>query len=146
MVLVIVSIVAVVGASLFASKSDYAVYVAKQQLIASALLAQQSALANQDPATPLSLTISQSPTLWTLSVVRGGGTPVVLHSQQIEREGATLTIDSTPLTTSYTLTYDREANLVPRANHRMILNGSQSATLCFSSSGYAYETTTGACP
>ncbi|MCP5162533.1 MAG: prepilin-type N-terminal cleavage/methylation domain-containing protein [Hahellaceae bacterium] len=146
MVLVVISILAVVGMSLFANKSDYAVYVGKQQILSSALLAQQVALATQNPLTPISFSISQSTDDWTLTVIKGGTTPIEVSSQQVERSGATLSVDGALLSGTKSFVYDRHASLVPRASHVLLLSGSSTATLCLSSSGYAYESTNGACP
>jgi len=152
MVIVILGVVSVSAMSLFASKSTYTTFLAKDQFISSALLAQQTALAAQDaPTNPLQLCISQTASDWIMSVWRTTcNTGTLIQSQTVERGGATLvilTINADASTSTVTVSnggsdsfsFNNLASLSVTKNYKLTFSGDSTSIVCLSSTGYAYE-------
>ena len=141
MVLVIIGILSAAGIGLFATRSDFAPFLAKDVLISSSLLAQQRALANQQ-ATSVTLTVSQDADNWTVQVAQGGTS---FDAHAVERAGTALSVDGSTLSngSSVTLTYDRRGSTGSTgstgSNRCFEFEGAASFDVCVSSEGFAYE-------
>ena len=135
MVLVILGVLSAGAMSLFASRSAYSSYLAKDQFISAALLAEQAALASGQTVT---FTISQTSDDWQFTVRTPADT---LLSSTAERAGGTLTI--TPAAMSFS--YDRAGNIQSGNSYSVVFASDNSYTVCLSVTGYAYDSS-GACP
>ena len=135
MVLVILGILSAGAMSLFASRSGYSAFLAKDQFISAALLAEQAALASDQTVT---FTITQTSDTWLFTVTTPTNT---LLSRTAERAGGTLTI--TPSASSFT--YDNAGNIMGDVSYRAVFASDNSYTVCLSVTGYAYDSS-GACP
>jgi prepilin-type N-terminal cleavage/methylation domain-containing protein len=145
MVIVLLGILSYGATGLFASKSTYTEFIAKEQLIAQALLAQQIAFGMSATNNPVSLRISRSAGGETsFSLTKTGQTPLTeildssLNSPLVD--GATLANGS-----SVTFTWNSQASLADNTNHSVAFVGAKTYRVCFSASGYVYESTV-ACP
>lgn len=137
MVMVLVGILSVSASSLFATKSGYVTFIAKDQLISMSLLAQQAALAQQN--TTIVLCIIESTTEWTFEV-RSTSCSGSLYVQSVaDRGNATLTQNGSAFSSPQTITYDKSANLAAGANITFIFDGDYDKTVCLASTGYAYD-------
>lgn len=145
MVVVLLGLLSYGGVSLFASRSEYSVFVAKDLLISQALLAQQVALGNSTTANPASLTISNTSGTWVFGIQKAGGTNPTPVS--VESDGNTLQIDGVTLASggSRTFTWTSAAVLSDGNDHVVRFVGDRAFTICLSSQGYAYEGN-GSCP
>ena len=145
MVIVILGIVSVSAMSLFANKSTYTTFLAKDQFISSALLAQQTALAAQDAATnPIQLCLSQTASEWTISVWRTAcNTGTLIQTQTAERSAANLAItnvtDTVAVNVPASFEFDNHASLNPTKNYLLTFSGDSSYSVCLASTGYVYE-------
>jgi len=137
MVLVILGVLSAGAMSLFASRDAYSSFLAKDQFISAAILAEQAALTSGEDVT---FTITQSANAWEFTVSRADLTDPLL-SRKAERAGGTLTI--TPATLSFS--YDRNGNIGGGNSYRVVFSSANSYTVCLSSTGYAYDSS-GACP
>jgi len=135
MVLVILGILSAGAMSLFVSRSGYSAFLAKDQFISAALLAEQTALAGGQSVT---FTITETAAEWTFTVATATDT---LLSRKAERAGGTLTI--TPAASSFT--YDNAGNIISGVSYRAVFASDNSYTVCLSATGYAYDSS-GACP
>ena len=137
MVLVILGILSVGAMSLFASRDAYSSFLAKDQFISAAILAEQAALASGQTVT---FTITETPAEWTFTVATASDT---LLSRTAERAGGTLTI--TPSTSSFT--YGSNGNITSSggSSYRVVFSSANTYTVCLSVTGYAYDSA-GACP
>jgi prepilin-type N-terminal cleavage/methylation domain-containing protein len=145
MVIVLIGILSYGATSLFASKSTYVEFLAKEQLIAQALLAQQIALGMSATADPVSLVISRSAAGQTsFSLIKAGQTPML---EQLDDTLGSPLIDGAALAngSSVTFTWNSDAALSDNANHEVRFVGDQTYRVCFSASGYVYESQA-ACP
>jgi len=146
MVIILIGILSFGAASLFSSRDAYAGFIAKDQLISSALLAQQVALGMSADPTPVSLTVSvNSDGDWVFSLTKVGAAAIVLDQ---DASGGSLSVNGTVLGSgaSRTFTWNSEAALVSGSNHEIRFDaGGVTSRVCLSASGYAYEST-GACP
>lgn len=145
MVIVLIGILSYGASSLFASKSTYTEFLAKEQLISQALLAQQVALGMSATNNPVSLIISRTGSGQTsFRLVKAGQTPMV---EQLDNNLASPLIDGAALAngSSYTFTWNSDAALSDNANHEVRFVGDRTYRVCFSASGYVYESQA-ACP
>lgn len=137
MTMVIIGILSAAAIGLFASRSDYAPFLAKDVLISSSLLAQQRALANQQN-NPVTLTIRQTVSDWQFSVAQGS---VALDdgSKRLDRSGTTLRVNGAVLADggSVVLSYDRLGST--GSNQCFEFQGPSQFDVCVSSAGYAYD-------
>ncbi|UZE95779.1 type II secretion system protein [Alkalimarinus alittae] len=145
MTLVIIGILSASAMSLFSSRSSYSAFLAKDQFIASAITAQQTALALESSNSPSALTVSTSGGNWVFTVTKEG---VVDPLTQItaDASGGTLTIDGSTLTGSRTFSYNRSGSLTTNTSHVLTFTSDNSHTVCLAASGYAYSPASGTCP
>ena len=139
MVVVLIGILSYGATSLFASKSTYAEYLAKEQLISQGLLAQQVALGMSATKAPVSLVISRSGAGQTaFSLVKAGQAPLV---ELLDESLASPLIDGATLAngSNYTFIWNSNAALSDNANHEVRFVGDRTYRVCFSASGYVYE-------
>lgn len=151
MVIVLLGILSVSATGLFSSKSTYAEFIAKEQLIAQGLLAQQIAFGMSgklfDPA---------NPNLVSLSINRSAGGETSFSVTKGTETSLTETLDASlnsPLVNgaaianggSVIFSWNSQARLSDNSNHSVSFVGDNTYRVCFSSSGYVYEST-GPCP
>jgi prepilin-type N-terminal cleavage/methylation domain-containing protein len=145
MVIVLIGILSYGATSLFASKSTYVEYLAKEQLISQGLLAQQVALGMSATNNPVSLVISRSGSGQTTFSLIKAGQPALVES--LDSDLASPLIDGVSLVngSSHTFTWNSDAALSDNANHEVRFVGDRTYRVCFSASGYVYESQA-ACP
>jgi prepilin-type N-terminal cleavage/methylation domain-containing protein len=145
MVIVLIGILSYGATSLFASKSTYAEFLAKEQLIAQGLLAQQVALGMSATVNPVSLIISRDAAGQTSFSLNKAGQTALL--ERLDPALASPLIDGAALVngSSVTFTWNSDAALADNANHEVRFVGDQTYRVCFSASGYVYESQA-ACP
>ncbi len=97
-VLLILGILSAVGIGLFASSGNYSTLLARDQFIASALLAQKRALANTDESNPVSLTLEQDAAEWRFLISQGTFSFIARNA---DRKNTQLTIDGSAATTKF---------------------------------------------
>ena len=147
MVIVLISILSYGAASLFFSRDAYSGFIAKNQLLSQAHLAQQVALGMSayqqanvaDPLNPVTLTVGTVANDWVFTLSKALVTnpdPIMVDSS-----GGILIIDGVTITSgsSQTFTWDTLANLSPVSNHEIRFVGDTTARVCLSASGFAYE-------
>jgi len=139
MVIVLLGILSYGATSLFASKSSYAEFLAKEQLISQGLLAQQMALGMSATVNPVSLVISRNADGETSFSIIKGGQVVLLESPDPALsapliDGFALADDS-----SFTFIWNSEGELADNSNYEVRFVGDQTHRVCFSASGYVYE-------
>lgn len=157
MVIILLGLLSFGASSLFSSKDAYVDYLAKERLLTMGLLAQQLALgvsaqevqipgATAPPAgDPAEIQISRS--------AGGEITFTLLKHQQtvqtydLESPLPSIAFDGVALSagTSATIAWDQNANMDDESNHSLVMTGASTFRICFSSSGYVYEST-GVCP
>jgi len=137
MVLVILGILSAGAMSLFASRDAYSSFLAKDQFISAAILAEQAALASGQTVT---FTITETSDSWEFTVATDTDT---LLSRKAERAGGTLTV--TPSASFFT--YDSNGNITSSggSSYRVVFSSANSYTVCLSVTGYAYDSS-GVCP
>mgnify|MGYP007124596684 CR=1 FL=1 len=146
MVIVLIGILSYGAASLFSSRDGFAGFIAKDQLISSGLLAQQVAMGMSATFEPVSLTVERraSDDFWVFTLTKTGLTPIVSSqdssSNSIAVDGTTLAAGA-----SHTFTWDSKANLSDGTNHNVSFVGDNTFRVCFSASGYVYQSSV-ACP
>lgn len=145
MVVVLLGLLSYGGVSLFASRSGYSLFIAKDLLISQTLLAQQIALANSSTVNPASLTISNISDAWRFSVQKNGGTNPSPAS--VDSDGNIIQIDGVTLGAgaSQTFTWTSSAILSDGNDHVIGFGVGSDFSVCLSSQGYAYEGN-GGCP
>lgn len=139
MVIVLIGILSYGANSLFSSKSTYTEFIAKEQLISQGLLAQQVALGMTAMPDPVSLVINRSGTGQTsISLIKAGQPPLL---EQLDSALTSPLIDGTALLngSSFTFTWNSDAALSDNANHEVRFVGDRTYRVCFSASGYVYE-------
>lgn len=141
MVLVLLAVLSISAIGLFASRSSYATFVAKDVLISQALLAQQIALANPQLSSPSTLTISASSDTWVFSVQKSGVAQNEIAT--VEASGNSIQVDGATLSGSTSFTWNNQAGLSASRSIRFL--GENSYWVCLSSEGIAYESN-GGCP
>ncbi len=145
MVIVMIGILSYGATSLFSSKSTYAEYLAKEQLLAQGHLAQQVALGMSATNNPVSLQISRDGSGLTRFRLVKVGQPAL--DEQLDPSLSSPLIDGSALAngSSYTFTWNSDAALSDNANHEVRFVGDKTYRVCFSASGYVYESQA-ACP
>ncbi len=147
-VLVLVGILSAGAMSLFSSNRGFSAFVAKDQFIASALEAQQIALAMESSNTPSSLSISlvtaSGNTNWVFTVNKNGIVSPV-STMVTNTSGGSLSIDGVALSGTQTFNYDQTGSLTTGTNHRLVFTADNSYIVCLAASGYAYDSA-GGCP
>lgn len=145
MVIVLIGILSYGASSLFASKSSYAEFIAKEQLISQGLLAQQVALGMSATPDPVSLVISRNGAGETFFSLNKVGQPALLES--LDSSLASPLIDGSALANgaSYTFTWSSKGELADNTNHEVRFVGDNTYRVCFSASGYVYNSQA-ACP
>jgi prepilin-type N-terminal cleavage/methylation domain-containing protein len=139
MVIVLLGILSLGASSLFTSKSSYAEFIAKEQLIAQGLLAQQIAFGMSAASNPVSLSINRAAggeTSFTLTKV--GQTPL---TEVLDSSLNSPLVDGAALANggSATFTWNSKAELSDNSNHSVTFVGDTNYRVCFSASGYVYE-------
>lgn len=137
-VLVILGILSALGIGLYANSGNYATLLARDQFIASALLAQKRALANTDESNPVSLTLEQDATEWRFLISQG---TFSFTARNADRKNTQLTIDGSAATNSQSFTFDRRGRVGNNLQLSFSANGS-SHLACLASTGFSY---TGSC-
>lgn len=145
MVIVLIGILSVGARSLFFSRDSYAGFLARDQLVSAALLAQQQALGMSAVTDPVTLVVANTGTDWTFTVTKSGGVRSYLFTQ--ESGASTLTVDGTALASgaSQTFTWDGQGNMSNNTGHVFLFAGEYSWRACLSASGYAWASD-GVCP
>jgi len=149
MVIVLIGILSYGAASLYSSRDGFAGFIAKDQLISSGLLAQQVAMGMSATTTtnPVSLKVERSSDdIWVFTLTKvGAGLLPVISSQ--DSSGSSISVDGTTLSpgASHTFTWNSDASLSDGANHHVHFVGSNTYRVCFSASGYVYQSQA-ACP
>jgi len=146
MVIVLIGILSYGAASLYSSRDGFAGFIAKDQLIASGLLAQQVAMGMSATANPVSLKVERrsSDDFWVFTLTKVGH-PSVIFSQ--DASGNSISVDDVILTAgaSHTFTWNSNASLSDSTNHHVHFVGTNTFRVCFSASGYVYQSQA-ACP
>ncbi|NRB38482.1 MAG: type II secretion system protein [Pseudomonadales bacterium] len=153
MVITLLAILSVSVGGKFASNNAFSVLSAKNQLLASFLLAQQQALGNADDSLPISLRLLQTADEWQIDICKGVRTSdlcqnpaQIIYANAMQRDAASLTLNGVVFPSSQTFDLDSNANLNPRTiNYRFDFIATNTQTLCLSTSGYAFAQT-GLCP
>ncbi len=145
MVIVLIGALSVGAGSLFFSKGDYTAFVARGQLLSSALLAQQVALGMSANSNPVSLTVAiTAGGDWQFTVNKTGQPAQVLTQ---DAAGGSMRVDGVIFSPgdSQVFTWDSEANLTSGTNHSIRFTAETSSWVCLSAAGYAYAGN-GSCP
>lgn len=145
MVIVLIGAISVGAASLFFSKGEYTAFIARGQLLSSALLAQQVALGTSATSNPVSLTVAvNGDGDWEFTLTKTGQPA---RTQTQESSGGIVRVDGATLNPgdSRVFTWDSKANLASGINRNVRFVAETSSWVCFSSSGYAYIGN-GGCP
>ncbi len=144
MVLVLMAIMGLGIRSLFFSREGYSGFLAKDQFLVAALLAQEHALGVSALNNAVSLTVGVAGDEWYFRVSKSGSN--VFEARQ-EHSGGALAVDGTTLSagSSHTFTLDSRGNLTSGANHQIRFNSGHNYYICLSAAGYAWENS-GACP
>lgn len=139
MVIVLLGILSYGATSLFASKSTYAEFLAKEQLLSQGLLAQQIAFGMSAINNPVSLIISRNAAGETSFSINKAG--IVALQENPDPSLASPLIDGVALAnnSSYTFTWNRKAALADNVNREVRFVGDRTYRVCFSASGYVYE-------
>ena len=148
-VLLLVAILSAYASSRMSSKSDYSSTITQNQLLASARLAQQAAMARTD-ASSVSFRVEERSGQWWFSVL--SSTTTIFKAQSDQQGGdiyfgqnfvdhcssLTLLSAENPLVVEF----DGDGNRVVAENFRICMATTPARELCLSPSGYLYE---GAC-
>jgi hypothetical protein len=129
---------------LFFTREGYAGFLAKDQLIAAALLAQEHALGVSALSNAVELVVGVDGDEWFFRVTKSGSN--VFEARQ-EHSGGTLAVDGASIGdgSSHTFAFDSRASLGSGSNHEVRFNSGRNYYVCLSAAGYAWERT-GACP
>lgn len=148
MVIVLIGVLSYGAASLYSSRDSFAGFIAKDQLISSGLLAQQVAMGMSGmsaTADPVELKVERdTDDIWVFTLTKSG-LPSMITSQ--DSSGTSISVDGTTLTAgaSQTFTWNSNASMSDGANHHVYFVGTNTFRVCFSESGYVYESQV-ACP
>ena len=145
MVIVLIGILSYGAASLYSSRDGFAGFIAKDQLISSGLLAQQVAMGMSATTDPVSLEVERDvDDFWVFTLTKTGFTSIT--SSQ-DSSGNSITVDGVTLAAgaSQTFTWNSNASMGDGANHHVYFTGAHTFRVCFSESGYVYESQA-ACP
>lgn len=125
MVMILVGILGSVGVGLFASSDIYAPGAARDQFIASALLAQKRALAHVS-GEPVQLSLQADAQQWQFQVAQNG---ITFSERTADRKGASLTVSGGSFPVSFDSRSRTGGNITLRFG---------AAVACLSSTGFAY--------
>ena len=144
-VIILLGILSAFAISRFPSAQSYSTTIIKNQFIASARLAQQTALSRASSGANVLLNVSEIGGQWNL-VVSGGGN--ITYTAQVDRGdeqvrfGTNLSTACSSLATApLELTFDGDGNQISSQNLRVCIDSVNDIELCISPSGYAYEGT-----
>jgi MSHA pilin protein MshC len=143
-VIILLGILSAFAISRFPSKQSFSTTVIVNQLIASARLAQQTALSRSSVLSSghTQLNVAGTSESWQLVVTSGPITyeaEVGRDDEQV-RFGTDFTSSCSTLSSSaLTVTFDGNGNRVPAQNLRVCIDSNVDRELCISSSGYIYE-------
>lgn len=137
MVMVILGILSAVGIGLFASTGSYATMLARDQFIASAMLAQKRAMANTDTVNPVTLTLEQTASQWRFRIEQGSAQ---FADRTADRKSTQLLIDGSIAGASQLFTFDQRGRV--GSNVQLSFTGNSTHLACLASTGFAYA---GAC-
>lgn len=145
MVIVLIGILSVGARSLFFSRDSYAGFLARDQLVSAALLAQQQALGMSAVNNPVTLVVANTGTDWTFTVSKSGALSSYLSTQ--ESGASTLAIDGATLASgaSQSFIWNGQGNMADDTGHEFRFSGEYDWYVCLSASGYAWASA-GACP
>lgn len=132
--LVLLGVLAATAASLFSRPDAMALLTARDQLLATALLAQKQALAHSGSSEPTTLTLVQTNSDWRYEVRRG---LVLVAERTAQRAGGALLLNGTVLANGSTVWNYSTAGALP-ANQALLFRGEQNYSLCLAASGFAY--------
>lgn len=135
LVISLISILTIVTNGLFFRADQFTALAAREQLISSAQLAQKRALANASSSSPVTLTISQTASVWAFSVEQG---TTSIDEQSVTRSGATLTVNSVSLGDGNSVAVSFDEYAETSANNEFTFSADSIHTLCISSTGFAY--------
>lgn len=139
MVIILIGILSVSAIGLFATTGAFTSLAGRDLLLSSALLAQQKALSNPQPGSPVSLAISQSAGSWTFSVSQGGTS----YQRSLDRSASsTLSVNGTPLANGGTQTLAYSPDASTGANTAIVFQDENTHRMCIASTGFPY---TGPC-
>lgn len=139
MVIVLLGILSYGASGLFASKSSYAEFVAKEQFIAQSLLAQQMAFGMSATPNPVSLQIQRSASGATSFILLKVGQPAL--TETLDESLNSPLVDGSALAngSNVTFTWNSQGELADNINHSVSFVGDRSYRVCLSASGYVYE-------
>jgi MSHA pilin protein MshC len=142
-VIILLGILSAFAISRFPSSQSYSSTIIKNQIIASARLAQQTSLSRASAGSDVVLTLSEIAGNWNLVISGGNG---ISYAAQVERGSeqvrysADLASACSALTAApLVLTFDGDGNRIPAQNLRVCIDAVTDIELCISPSGYAYE-------
>lgn len=143
-VIILLGILSAFAISRFPSSQSYSTRIISNQLIASARLGQQTALARAsvNAANHTVLNVNPNANTWTLAVTAGGTnyTAEVKRGAEQVRFGNDLSAACASLTAApLSITFDGDGNRVPAQNLRICIDSVTDVELCISPSGYIYE-------
>ncbi len=145
MVIVLLGILSYGATGLFSSRSSYAEYIAKEQLISQALLAQQIAFGMSATNDPVSLVISRDGAGVTSFSLNKTGQSALLETLDSSLNSPLINGSALANGTSHTFTWNSLARLSDNTSHSVVFVGDKTYRVCFSASGYVYESGA-ACP
>lgn len=138
MVIVLLGILSYGATGLFASRSSYSEYIAKEQLVSQGLLAQQIAFGMSATTDPVSLVLSRNASGKTsFSLNKTGQSALV---EELDSNLNSPLIDGAALANgaSVSFTWNSRAEMADNANHTVVFAGDKTFQVCFSASGYVY--------
>lgn len=143
-VIILLGVLSAFAISRFPSSQSYSTHIISNQLIASARLAQQTALSRSSVviANHTTLVISEVAGNWNLEVTAGTqnySAQVDRGSEQVRFGTNLLAACSTLTAAPLTLTFDGEGNRVPAQQLRICIDSTVDVEFCVSPSGYVYE-------
>lgn len=142
MVLIILGVISAIAVSRFSDSQTFSSRAIANQVLASARLAQQTALSRSANTANVQLLLSQQGDDWRFQVMGGDALDLRIPAanEQI-RFGTNMASSCGALTTApLSLSYDGLGNLTSGQNTRIcIADGNQDREICISSAGYAYE-------
>ncbi|MDF1761916.1 MAG: type II secretion system protein [Oleibacter sp.] len=123
------------ASSLFMQGDGFATLAARDQLAATASLAQQRALANATSTSPVVLSVIQSANSWQYTIAQSGTTVV---SHQLDRSGGFLSIDGSTLSNGNSIDISYDEYAMTGVTHQLVFSGTNSQALCLGATGIAY--------
>lgn len=144
-VIILLGILSAFAVSRFPDSQGFSTTIIKNQLLASARLAQQTSLSRASSAANITLTVSENLGEWNLSITSGGNTLFLAQVEQGSekiRFGTSISGSCSSLAAApFTVTFDGDGNRIPFQNLRICVDSDTDLELCISPSGYAYEGT-----